>query len=303
MSYGLAAQMPQHCKLLRWCYERRSLLTIYDLHFVENLYYRRRAVDSWRLREPLLPEEYQRLCEIRDEIHEKLANEHAAEALAESTIVPFSADRTTPSAERDDDAEELKRIERALDIWSDAQSLRGTPAEQYLRSRGIEVLDEARQALAFHPTCPWDGATAPALIALIRDIFTDEPVGIHRTAVTADGHKIGHEALGPTSGAAIKLSPVTTTELAIAEDIETTLSAMQLGPAWAVIDADGLRKFPVLHGIKQLTLLINHDASGTGQYEGAECRERWLDAGRRVRRVMAPAVGQVFSDILREQWS
>jgi putative DNA primase/helicase len=78
---------------------------------------------------------------------------------------------------------------------------------------------------------------------------------------------------------------------------------MQLGfgPAWAVIDANGLKKFPVLHGIKQLTLLIDNDASGTGQNAAAECREQWFDAGRRVRRVMPPTVGQDLNDVLREQ--
>jgi putative DNA primase/helicase len=210
---------------------------------------------------------------------------------------------TLVHAKRDDDAEELKRIERALDIWSDVQSLRGTLAEQYLRSRSIEVPDEALDALAFHPACPWGGLKkAPCLVALIRDIITDEPVGIHRAALTADGHKIGRKALGPKSGGAIKLSPVAT-ELAIGEGIETTLSAMQLGfgPAWAVIDADGLKKFPVLHGIKRLTLLIDNDASGTSQKKAAECRERWFDAGRRVRRVMPPTVGQDLNDVLREQ--
>lgn len=209
------------------------------------------------------------------------------------------------SGKRDDDVDELKRIERALDIWSDVQSLRGTLAERYLRSRSIEVPDEACEALAFHPTCPWDRLKkAPCLVALIRDIITDEPVGIHRTALTADGLKIGRKALGPKSGGAIKLSPeLITTELAIGEGIETTLSAMQLGfgPAWAVIDAGGMSRFPVLHGIKRLTLLIDNDASGTGQNAAAECRERWLDAGRRVRRVMPPTVGQDFNDVLREQ--
>jgi len=33
-------------------------------------------------------------------------------------------------------------------------------------------------------------ATATALVALIRDIITDQPVGIHRTGLAADGHKI-----------------------------------------------------------------------------------------------------------------
>jgi putative DNA primase/helicase len=210
---------------------------------------------------------------------------------------------TLVSGKRDDDADELKRIERALDIWSDVQSLRGTLAEQYLRSRNIEVPDEALQALAFHPACLWGSATAPALVALMRDIITDEPVAIHRTALTANGHKIGRKALGPKSGGAIKLSPVVTTELAIGEGIETTLSAMQLGfgPAWAVIDADGLKKFPVLHGIKRLTLLIDNDASDTGQNAAAECRERWLASDRNVRDVMPDMVGRDLNDELRNQ--
>jgi putative DNA primase/helicase len=216
--------------------------------------------------------------------------------------LPRNAPTLVP-AKRDDDANEQKRIERALDIWSDAQSLPGTLAEQYLRSRSIEVPDEALQALAFHPTCPWDGLKAPCLVALIRDIITSEPVGLHRTALTADGHKIGRKALGPKSGGAIKLSPIVATELAIGEGIETTLSAMQLGfgPAWAVIDADGLRKFPVLHGIKRLTLLIDNDASGTGQNAAAECKSRYLAAGVDVRDVMSATVGNDLNNELRNR--
>jgi hypothetical protein len=151
---GLAVQMPQLSKLLRWCYDQRYLLPTRDRHFVETLFLWRRSLVHWRWREPLSPEEHQRLCEIRDEIREKLANGHGAEAPAASNVVPFRADRTTLPAERNDDADELKRIERALNIWSDALSLRGTLAEQHLRSRGIEVPDEARQALAFqgHPS-------------------------------------------------------------------------------------------------------------------------------------------------------
>jgi putative DNA primase/helicase len=226
-------------------------------------------------------------------------------------FIPGSTPRNVPTlrlvqAERGDNhADELKelKLEWALDIWSEVQSLRGTLAEQYLRSRGIEVPDEVLDALAFHPACLWGSATAPALVALIRDTITDEPVGIHRTALTAGGHKIGRKALGLKSGGAIKLSPVVTTELAIGEGIETTLSAIQLGfdPAWAVIDADGLKKFPVLHSVNRLTLLIDNDASGTSQNAAAECRERWLDAGRRVRRVMPPTVGQDINDVLRER--
>ena len=127
--------------------------------------------------------------------------------------------------------------------------MRGTLAENYLRSRCIEVPDAALHELTFHPACPWEGLRLPALVALVRDIVTDEPLGIHRTALSADGSKIGRpKALGAKSGGAIKLSSESsiTTELTIGEGLETTLSAMQLGfgPAWSVIDAGGLSTFP-----------------------------------------------------------
>ena len=209
---------------------------------------------------------------------------------------------TPVSSKRDDDADERKRIGQALDIWSHVQLLRGTLAEQYLRSRGIEVPDEALDALAFHPTCPWLGQKAPCLVALIRDIITNEPVGIHRTALTADGHKIGRKALGLKSGGAIKLSPLINTEIAIGEGIETTLSGMQLGfgPAWSVINAGGMSKFPVLHGIKRLTLFIDNDETSGGQKAASECKSRYLAAGVDVRDVMSETLGDL-NDELRNQ--
>ena len=76
-------------------------------------------------------------------------------------------------------------------IWCEARPLRGTLAEKYLRSRCIEVPDEALEVLRFHPRCPWGIGTRPAMVALVRDIITDEPTGIHRTALSADGSKIG----------------------------------------------------------------------------------------------------------------
>ena len=42
----------------------------------------------------------------------------------------------------------------------------------------------------FHPACPWEGSRRPALVALVRDIVTDEPLGIHRTALSADGARL-----------------------------------------------------------------------------------------------------------------
>ena len=69
------------------------------------------------------------------------------------------------------------------------------------------------------------------MVALVRDIITNEPSAIHRTALTIDGRKLDRpKLLGPSAGGAIKLSSdYVTNELTIAEGIETTLSAMILG--------------------------------------------------------------------------
>ena len=214
-----------------------------------------------------------------------------------------SAPRPMPRTVPDDDDEE-RRIARALSIWSEVRPLRGTLAEKYLRSRCIEVPDTALAVLAFHPACPWEGSRLPALVALVRDIVTDEPLGIHRTALSADGRKIDHpKALGAKSGGAIKLSSESgiTTELTIGEGLETTLSAMMLGfaPAWSAIDAGELSMFPVLPGIARLTIAVDNDVSGAGQGAAAKTRARWEAAGLRVRTVMSPTPGHDLNDVLR----
>jgi hypothetical protein len=206
-----------------------------------------------------------------------------------------------------DEAEEEARTEKALKIWSQSRPLRGTLAEYYLRSRGIEVPNEAREVLRFHAECPFDGMAVPALVALVTDVVTDEPIAIHRTALTGGGRKLGRpRALGPKKGGAIKLSPVTSigSELAIGEGIETTLSARPLGiniPAWSLCDAGELGQFPVspsLGSVEWLTILADNDANKAGQNAAARTRARW-EAARRCVRVLTPhEEGFDFNDLL-----
>jgi hypothetical protein len=77
----------------------------------------------------------------------------------------------------------------ALRIWGESLPPDGTPAAKYLTSRkcapppGVAWPSDLR----FHPACPFAGFTVPALVALMRDVFTGEPTGIHRTALKDDG--------------------------------------------------------------------------------------------------------------------
>lgn len=188
----------------------------------------------------------------------------------------------------------------ALAIWKETVAIGGTLAEQYLATRKLRLFDGA-QDLRFHPSCPFGTDRHPCMVALFRDIHTDEPKAIHRTALTAIGGKIGRKMLGPKSGAAIKLSAHDQVEsgLTIAEGIETALAAAAFGfrPIWAVGDAGGIEKFPVLAGVDALTIIVDNDASLTGQGAAETCSKRWTDAGREVLRVLPNATGADIADL------
>jgi putative DNA primase/helicase len=140
---------------------------------------------------------------------------------------------------------------------------------------------------------------------MLRDILTDDPRAIQRTALTAAAEKIGRRTLGPKAGAAIKLS--VEAEVAdrstIGEGVETTLSGMMLGyyPAWAVGDAGELAQFPVLGGVETLTILVDNDVSGTGQEAALRCSARWTGAGREVFRFIPRRPGSDANDIVASQ--
>lgn len=199
------------------------------------------------------------------------------------------------------DADDAIRIRRALQIWAGVLPLRGSLAERYFNGRGIHVPDEALSVLGFHAACPFLNGTAPALVCLIQDITTGEPVGIHRRRLTSDSTAAGPAmTLGPKGEGVVRLTPAVSTELAIGEGIETCLAGMMLGsgPTWSVLDAGGMVKFPVLADVQQLTILVDNDENGTGQRAAAACRDRWVAAGKPVRLVMPNTPGQDINDLL-----
>jgi hypothetical protein len=102
------------------------------------------------------------------------------------------------------------------------------------------------------------------MVAALRSIRTDEITGIHRTALTPEGTKIGRKMYGTAGGAAIMLDGHPGPSLTIGEGIETTLSARQLGfgAAWALGSVGAIAAFPVLPGVSSLSLLEEVDQSG-----------------------------------------
>jgi hypothetical protein len=170
------------------------------------------------------------------------------------------------------------RIAKALSYWERSKDPRGTIVETYLASHCIVLPDGvAGEVIRF---C----AGPRMMVALLRDIHTNRPCGIHRTFLNADGTKIDKKMLGRAKGAAIKLSPDedVTHGLHIGEGIETCLSGMFLdyAPAWALGSAGAIKAFPVLSGVECLTIFGENDSAN--KCAAQTCGKRWLEAGREV---------------------
>jgi putative DNA primase/helicase len=177
------------------------------------------------------------------------------------------------------------------------------PLHAFHSSRRLSLPEEiAGSVIRYHPALWYQGRTTPGIVYLFRDIHTDEPRGIHRTFLTADGEKIDRKMFGPVKGAAIKLDAddEVTYGLTIGEGVETCLAARQLGfrPVWALGSADAIKVFPVLPGIEALTILAETDKTGANERAVAECARRWQAAGREVLVVASKTGGDINDAIL-----
>lgn len=189
-----------------------------------------------------------------------------AEAAASGTILP-----------PEDDA--AQRVDRALKIWEASKPIAGTLGEKYfiehrgIDSRGIEL----DHAIRYH-------AGFGAIIALMTDPSSGEPIGIHRTFLEPDGSKRERKMLGRQGVVRVSPDEDVTMGLFLTEGIEDALSLLVSGraPAWAATSAGAMARFPVLDGIEALTVIADNDKNGVGQRAATECADRWAAAGREV---------------------
>lgn len=202
----------------------------------------------------------------------------------------------------DHDKERLKLF--ALRVWSAAINPRGSIVEHYLREhRGLALLDDvAGTVIRFHGSLYFDAQTRlPGMVCLLRNIFTDEPCGIHRTFLDRNtGDKIDRKMLGVAKEAAIKFDSQNNigAHLTIGEGVETVLSARAAGftPAWALGSSGAVRTFPALAEIGELTVLEENDP--TSRRDVKACAKRYLDARRPVN-IVKSHVGNDLNDAWR----
>jgi putative DNA primase/helicase len=107
----------------------------------------------------------------------------------------------------------------------------------------------------------------------------------------------------------VKLWPMAGPQLVIGEGIETVLAAATripyrdapLQPAWSVLFAGALERFPVLQDVERLIILVDHDRTGINA--AASCANRWQRTNRTVVRLTPKRPGADFNDLVMESAS
>ena len=96
------------------------------------------------------------------------------------------------------------RTDSALKVWAEGVDPRGTPAETYLRSRRLELDDAVSgEVLRWH-------SRLRAMLALFRNIETNEPQAISRTFLDHRGQKRDRKFMGPVGGLRSSWTPTKT---------------------------------------------------------------------------------------------
>jgi hypothetical protein len=168
-----------------------------------------------------------------------------------------------------------------------------------LPQNDVRYLDKA-----WHPQ---ERRSFPAMVGIITDIVTTEPISLHLTYLAEDGsgkapvdrprlYIKGH----PKAGGVVRLhaDDEVTMGVIIGEGIETCLSyALEFAPVWSCLDAGNLGEFPVLPGLEGLTVLIDNDKAGEEAF--TEVRDRYEAAGIEVIGIKAPGGLNDINDLAR----
>lgn len=166
--------------------------------------------------------------------------------------------------------------EHAAWLWRRAHPVEGTPAERYLRARGI-TMPVPPSAIRCLPECgyrldpddrPDTRRAWPALIAAVRDA-DGELIGVHRTWLDPDGLDKApisspRRALGRLRGGGVHVGrpgPL----IAIGEGIETVLSLREIMPnlpVVAALSATQLAGLVLPAGTRRVYAIRDNDPAG-----------------------------------------
>ena len=202
------------------------------------------------------------------------------------------------------DVDQQQRIEFARRKWHEAIPLTGTPADVYLRERGLEPgPDGWPPSLRYHSNVKHGptGLYLPAMLGAVAIYPSREVVGLHRTFLRADGRDKAPVSnnkmmLGKCAGGAVRLAAAGP-ELILSEGIETGLSVQQATglPVWAALPTSGLRAVILPPEVE--TVVIAADGDEAGEEAAQEAARRFVAEGRQVK-IARPPRGLDFNDLL-----
>ncbi|CUH45861.1 DUF7146 domain-containing protein [Ruegeria atlantica] len=194
-----------------------------------------------------------------------------------------------------------KRADQARRCWEETEPIEGTPAENYLRGRGITC--PLPPSLRYHPGC-WHGPTAKRFPAMVARIDGGDTFAIHRTYLHRDNTALTDSRkmmLGRARGGAVRLSDGHF-RLAVAEGIETALSlscGLLKGPAtvWATLSTSGMRVLTLPKRKGRLTIAPDGDEAGRSAAHALAERAHAL--GWKVD-LLIPPEGYDWNDVVQE---
>jgi hypothetical protein len=171
------------------------------------------------------------------------------------------------SMSRPPDPGRCNRIVAAM-LWAAARPIPASPAEAYLRGRGLAL---AVCDLRYHPGAPFGrGAEAifrPALLAAVRD--DSGLAGVHRTFLEPRSAGLAElclakRALGRLGTGAVRLRPPLDGMLGLAEGIENAIAATQITgiPCWATLGAERFARVAIPKAVRRLILFLDNDPGG-----------------------------------------
>lgn len=201
-----------------------------------------------------------------------------------------------------DAADRARRIDAAWNVLIMGNPADSSPAEAYLRDRGILV--PIPSEIWFSPATyhPLEHHELPAMMAEIKDPISRKFVGVHLTFLQPNGTgkatvEKSKITMGVIRGGVVPLAEPTDT-LALAEGIETALSFTQLSgiPCWAAVSAGNFATIHLPERIRKVVIAADHDERGLTV--ALQAADRWRKEGRRVGIAFPPPLGADWNDIV-----
>lgn len=210
-------------------------------------------------------------------------------------------------------ARKLDRAKRALagayarSQWKEAHPIEGTPAEIYLRGRGITC--PIPPTLRFGIVPLWislvtgqKGARLPALIAACQDT-QGAVVGVQRIFLQRDGSRAPLPrpklSLGAIKGGALRLGPVAD-QIIVCEGPEDGVTLHEMFPTTSVWVALGSGNMPFMilpESVRRV--LVAGDNNASGRRAAQDACEVFRSQGRNAGSIFPDAAYEDFNDQLQ----